>query len=110
MIPKKLFFQNELVAFLSESQIEWPRSDSIYEIHKELRSELIDYIQSSIDYSILVDKNDEEAMQYHVDNVEIKFTHLINSDEWFIVDNIDKKHKILAPMFHLENIMVWMLK
>jgi len=48
MIPKKLFFQQELVAFLRESQIEWPRSDSIYEINKELRRELIDYIQASI--------------------------------------------------------------
>ncbi len=110
MIPKKLFFQEELVAFLSDSQIEWPRSDSIYKINKELKSELVAYIQSSIDYSILTDKNNEEAMQNHVDNVDIKFMHLINSDEWFIIDQNDKKHNILAPIFHPEDIIVWMLK
>lgn len=59
MIPKDLYFENELVASLSDSHIEWPRSQSIYKINAKVRSELIDYIQQCLDYSILLDKSDE---------------------------------------------------
>lgn len=110
MIPKDLYFENELVASLSDSYIEWPRSQSIYKINAKVRSELIDYIQQCLDYSILLDKSDENAMKKHVATEELKFLHLINSEEWFLIDQNDKKHEILVPMFHPENCVVWMRK
>jgi len=109
MIPRELYFQEELVAFLSDSQIEWPRSDSIYRTNKELKSELADYIQSSVKCSALIDKLDQETRDY-IEAEERTFTHLIDSDEWYILDEDGKKHPILVPIFHPENIVVWMPK
>ena len=105
-INNKLFYKNCLVATLINPEIKWPRSDAIYKVSEGLGGELEDYIQFSIEYSILVKANNDEALQNHLDKEE-KFNHLMEADDWCIVDSNCKKYSILPPIFHPENVVVF---
>ncbi len=108
MIPKELYYQDLLIAYLSDSQLEWPRSDSIYQLADNLPSNILAFIESSIKSSRLIENNNEIALQLHIKNSELKFIDIINSKDWYIKDEIGKKYGILSPIFHPNNIIVWM--
>jgi hypothetical protein len=71
---------------------------------------ILDYINSSIKYSKLVETGTEQELEFFVQNEESKYIELIESEYWSIVDSEGLFHSILAPLFQEDNILVWMLK
>jgi hypothetical protein len=109
MIPLKLYYKTGYIADLSNSNIEFPRSDSVYKLAENVDSLMLDFINYSIEYSKLVNMENDKALELFLEKEEPKYLELIESSEWSIVDSEGLIHPILAPIFHLDNSIVWML-
>jgi hypothetical protein len=71
---------------------------------------LADYIKFSIKYSILLGEGVEEDDMYLAEQEEeTKFLDLIiNTTDWFIVNEKGEKKIILCPIFHEDDEITWM--
>jgi len=70
---------------------------------------LADFINHTIKASILIEEGDEEGYDELIKIEEIKFLDLINTTDWYLVDDKDEKIIILCPIFHEDNGVTWMI-
>jgi hypothetical protein len=69
---------------------------------------LADYIKFSIKYSILLDEGIEEA-DMNLEEEETKFLDLIiDTTDWYIINEKGEKKIILCPIFHEDDGVTWM--
>ena len=64
------------------------------------------YIQYSVKASIFM-KEDEKKWQDLMEEEESKFIELFDSENWTLIDQNGKTHKILIPNFCDKNEIVW---
>ena len=109
----KLVYKNYEIGIVTELSSEWPRpsgtielNDALKELNEETKS-LFDYFDYSIKASELLENNPEEDYNKHVEENEFKYLNLIDSKEWFMLDQSGKRNNIVIPIFSENNEIVW---
>jgi hypothetical protein len=65
------------------------------------------YIQHSVIGSVLLEAGDEERYNKHCED-EGQFLAIINSPDWYLVDESGQAIKIRCPIFHENNEISWL--
>jgi hypothetical protein len=109
----KLIYKNYEIGTVTELSDEWPRpsgtielNDSLKEWNKETKS-LLDYFGYSIKASALLENSRQEDYDRFCEENECKYLDLIDSEEWFLLDQSGKRNNIIIPIFSENNGIVW---
>ncbi|MDQ6530837.1 hypothetical protein [Flavobacterium sp. LHD-85] len=70
---------------------------------------LADFIKHSIQVSILIEEGDEEANDKMAEIEEREFLDLIDTTDWYLINEKGEKKIILCPMFHEDDGITWMI-
>lgn len=105
----KLFFQENEVGTILKVDEDFPNLFGRYELSQNLvKQETIisEYVKYSVEASKLMESDETKWLEF-IDNKESQFTDLIESEEWKLVDEYGKIHKIMIPNFCDKNEIVW---
>jgi|GEM_PF-2411287 hypothetical protein len=109
----KLVYRNYEIGTVTELSNEWPRPSGIIELNdgfKELNEEtksLYDYFDYSKKVTELLENRSEEEYNKYCEENEFKYLKLIDSSEWFLIDQTGKRNNIVIPFFYENNEIVW---
>ncbi|AXB57992.1 hypothetical protein [Flavobacterium fluviale] len=70
---------------------------------------LADFIKHSIRSSILIEEGDEEENAESAEIEEREFLDLINTTDWYLINEKGERKIILCPMFHEDDGITWMI-
>ena len=107
----QLFYNELLVGEVIELYREFPSLWGRYRLYSfNEPNELIKRIQSYVEYSIEADRiaqEDEDTWHEFAGQRESQFQELIDSGDWFLVDEEGNRHNILVPIFCQDNGVIW---
>ena len=105
----KLYYKNKLVSDIEQKSTDFPNLSGKYKISPSVKKEnrlILDYIEYSIKSNVLMEENEKEWQDFIIKE-EYKYTTLIESNEWSLIDQNKKVHNILIPIFYNKNEIVW---
>ena len=108
----ELYFKDIHIGFLEETN--WDMRSAGYIVYhfdfSEETSEnsaLAALIRLSIKSSTYWDEVGEDETYFEMLEEENKYLDIIESPEWYVIDDKSKKVKIVCPLFHNNNEIVW---
>jgi hypothetical protein len=108
-----LVYKNYEIGVVTELSSEWPRPSGTIELNDALKglNEEIESLYNYFDYSIkaseLLENNTQEEYNKYCEENEFKYLNLIDSKEWFLIDESGKRNNIVIPFFYENNEIVW---
>ena len=101
-----LKYKNYEIGKIIQTDEDFPNLFGKFELTKnELPKEIMDYIYYSIKFSKLLEEDEKKWEEYMKKN-EKKYIQIINSKEWYLVDNSGKNENILVPIIG-DNSITW---
>jgi len=70
---------------------------------------LADFIKHSIKASNYLEEGDQDNYNKMCEEEETKYLDLINSSDWYLLNETDEIIKILCPIFHDNNEITWQI-
>ena len=105
----KLYYKNKLVGDIEQKSTDFPNLSGTYKISPSVIKEnrlILDYIEYSIKSNVLMEENEKEWQDFIIKE-EYKYTTLIESNEWSLIDQNKKVHNISIPIFYDKNEILW---
>lgn len=108
-----LLYKSYSLGTVTELSSEWPRPSGTVELDivlKELNDDtkhLFAYIDYSIKAALLLENRPEEEYDKYVEENESQYLDLIDSKDWFMLDENGKRNNIVIPIFSENNEIVW---
>lgn len=109
----KLIYKAYEIGMVTELSSEWPRPSGTIELNeslKEVNAEtkfIFDYFDFSINAAAILENGDHEEYGRYCMEHEFQFLELIDSKDWFLIDDSGKKNNIIVPILSENNEIVW---
>lgn len=101
-----LFFQDIMIGKTTVKEYDFPSCFGEFELtNMNLPEHINDYISYSIEAQKLME-HDESEWEKFMEANEYKYADLIESEDWYLIDEQGKKEEILVPIFE-ENGITW---
>jgi hypothetical protein len=106
-----LYHKNLKIAMVTQKDFEFPNffgEFTLFEFDKQTQENLLikNYIEYSIKESSLLEDSEEEWLKFFEEE-EAKFEVLIDSEDWYFINESGEKIKILTPTFRAGNELMW---
>ena len=105
----RLYHKDYEIGIINQLDQDFPNLFGKYELNENLEQEntlISQYVEYSVHASILMETN-EEKWQDFMEKGDPKFIDLIESENWKLIDEKEKTHKILIPNFCDKKEIVW---
>jgi hypothetical protein len=108
----RLFYRDIEIATIKLLDSDFPNQFGHYEMNRDLDwtkpkyKFLNDYIDFSIKCNELLD-GDEVQYEAYLNKNANQFTDMIESEEWYLIDEFQERRSILAPNFLNDEHIIW---
>lgn len=113
-MTEKLFYKETEIASVNFEEFDFPNSFGTFSLNESLdwstseNSHLSNFIAHSVKFNQLLDISEAEAIKL-IEQEEGQFQDLIDSDEWYMLNEAGKRTAIMIPNFCIVNRIVWRL-
>lgn len=105
----QLFFDDHQIGTITKKDEDFLNLFGTYDLlasTEKAHPFIFQYIQYSIQASMLMGE-DEKKWEEFMEKEESKYMDLIETENWHLIDENGKTHKILVPIFHYNNEIIW---